>query len=265
MIKYHYHHGQEEQRVIDFNKVKIENHNTGGSNEFDNHNIKTDLIDVYFRNIEDELIKNIEKADAVVGCVAWLTSENILIALSKKSTVQIVVQKEDFLRPDIASGKNFSKRIRYLYSLLNCEADRYMMDFGIGCRIGKCSVACDPSIEAVRCVGNYNKDKNPAFPRSHHKFVVFLKGPYGKIHNKKININEIHGMAYEEIKYEPYAVWSGSFNFTKNATNSLENAVLIKDKQIIEAYLKEWGQIAAISEPLDWESQWTFPEYRIGT
>lgn len=46
---------------------------------------------------------------------------------------------------------------------------------------------------------------------------------------------------------------------------SFENAVLIKNKKICRSYLKEWGQIFALSENLDWSKSWCAPEYRIGT
>lgn len=34
---------------------------------------------------------------------------------------------------------------------------------------------------------------------------------------------------------------------------------------ILEAYYKEFQQIYALSEPLDWETEWAAPELRIGT
>jgi hypothetical protein len=63
----------------------------------------------------------------------------------------------------------------------------------------------------------------------------------------------------------PRGVWTGSFNPTANGTRSRENAVLIEGVSIAAAYLKEWFQVYAISEPLDWESEWSEPQYRIGT
>ncbi len=35
--------------------------------------------------------------------------------------------------------------------------------------------------------------------------------------------------------------------------------------EIMAAYAREWFQVYAISEPLDWESEWCEPQYRIGT
>jgi len=68
-----------------------------------------------------------------------------------------------------------------------------------------------------------------------------------------------------ESGLEPYAVWTGSFNFTKNAGFSLENAVIMRNPKIVNAYLLEWANVEAISEPLDWENDWVAPEWRIGT
>jgi hypothetical protein len=52
-----------------------------------------------------DIIKQFENG-AIFGCVAWLTLIPILKALSKCDNVQIIVQKEDFLRPDLDQNKN---------------------------------------------------------------------------------------------------------------------------------------------------------------
>ena len=112
------------------------------------------------------------------------------------------------------------------------------------------SYAGDPTIEAVRCVGNHNSQRVPAFPRMHHKFIVLCK--------------EIGGEdGYRN--YEPYEVWTGSFNFTKNAGFSFENAVVLRDADIVKAFFREYAQIAALSEPLNWEAEWVAPEWRVGS
>lgn len=207
-------------------------------------------INVYFRNIKQRLMNHIFDADIVVGCVAWLTDFDILECLSTKN-VSIIVQKEDFLRPDMNSGVNWKGNIRKAYDKLKFGYDRYDFEDNI---MSSLSVASDPSVEPVRCVGNYNSDKKPAFPRMHNKFLVFCKyqelpeddwGPEGTI--------------------KPYGVWTGSFNFTNNAGYSLENALYISDPLISMAYFKEYGFIAGLSEPLDWRSVWCEPEWRIGT
>jgi phosphatidylserine/phosphatidylglycerophosphate/cardiolipin synthase-like enzyme len=63
----------------------------------------------------------------------------------------------------------------------------------------------------------------------------------------------------------PVAVWTGSFNPSENAERSFENAVELHDRRIAQAYYKEWSQLLALSEPLDWETTWSAPEWRIGS
>ena len=59
----------------------------------------------------------------------------------------------------------------------------------------------------------------------------------------------------------PYAVWTGSFNFTRNATMSFENAVVLYDPNIVRAYYHEYGQIVFLSESLDWTKSWMNADY----
>lgn len=209
-----------------------------------------DTVEVVFKNLEPRLLEIIKEYEngAIFGCVAWLTSIPILKSLSKCNNVQIVVQKEDFLRPDLNQSKqnNWKKELRDHYGALNCKLERHLFREPMGLL----SFACDPTVDPVRCVGNHNSEKTSAFPRAHHKFLVFCK-------------------IVNEIEYKPVALWTGSFNFTKNATNSFENALYFTEitgtNPIINAYLNEHHQIFALSEKLDWENDWVTPEFRLGT
>jgi len=62
----------------------------------------------------------------------------------------------------------------------------------------------------------------------HNKFLIFAKVEESK---------EEHGV---EVVI-PYAVWTGSFNLTKNATMSLENALYITDEEIVKVYFEKYG------------------------
>lgn len=196
------------------------------------------------------LIENIRKADVVLGCIAWLTDYDVLRELSNKDSV-IVVQKEDFLRPDIDSGikKNFNERLNNAYKKLKCKIARFEFDN----ILNSLSICGDYSIEPVRCVGNNNSSKAPAFPRMHNKFMIFC------------SLVDRNDPEYKWKLVVPYAVWTGSYNLTKNAAASFENAVLINSPAIAKAFYMEFGQIMALSEPLDWKTDWVEPEWRIGT
>ena len=227
-----------------------------GQQLLDNSNCTDDkTIHVYFKDLEARLLEHIAAADVVVGCVAWLTSDTILEALSKKKGVSIVVQKEDFLRPDLDAKDDWKTKLRSRYSSLPSTLTRF--DEGLKDTVlHMMSCAGDLTIQAVRCVGNHNSDKSPVFPRAHHKFVVFCKMVWEEKSDEK---------GEYRWNYQPYEVWTGSFNFTQNATKSFENAIVIKNNRIVNAFYHEYAQIAALSEPLDWNSNWVAPEWRIGT
>jgi len=233
---------------MDLHKIGIKTDDEQTNNFQQDHSIidKQCSVQVFFKNLENHLIKHIEENDIVIGCVAWLTSKPILRALAKKDAVALVIQKEDFLRPDIDSDNKWNNQLHKLYSSLPSVLTRNDTSLK-NTILYQMSFAGDPSIESIRCVGNHNSEKSIVFPRSHHKFLIFCK-----YKNKK-------------PEWQPYKVWTGSYNLTKNANMSFENAVVLKNKKIVRAYFKEWAQIEAISEKLDWSSKWCTPEWRIGS
>lgn len=230
-------------------------------------------VDVYFRDLDVYLIKHIESASYVFGCVAWMTHPKILDALAKKTAAQIIVQKEDFLRPDSAGGAAWKTDLRERYERIK-GADRPVFN-GV---LAGMSSAGDPTMNGVRCVG-VTARKGESAPRCHHKFLVLCqyteREKCPSCSGALVRYLTIDGsiVAYfvckkcyaEFAPWDPVKVWTGSFNFTNNATRSFENAVVIHDKIIAEAYMREYQQIAALSEPLDWSSEYINPEWRFGT
>lgn len=218
-------------------------------------------VTVYFRMIEENFVRHVAEADAVFGCMAWLTNASLLRALADvKEGVQIIVQKEDFLRPDqkdwhSVTGDNFKVSLRIAYDRLNVIPWRPDVP---GTLAGLSCCEATP-LHAVRCVGIHNKIKKIACPRMHNKFMVFCR-----VKHETLPLWENRG-TYTTTEYVPYAVWTGSFNFSHNATKSFENVVVIEDAAIAQAYCEEWSQIAALSEPLDWDSDWVEPQWCIGT
>jgi hypothetical protein len=249
--------------MIDLNKLGVENHNDYHHEPIIKGPVASGQTIVYFRDLEQYLIQHINEADAVLGCIAWLTNKSILSALIQKNPVALVVQKEDFLRPDIGSTSRWKYELRKWYDALQCTWDRYYLP-GI---VSSLSVCRDPTMAPIRCVGNHNSKKYPAFPRMHHKFVVFCRIDTKKVWGEWRIIDGVEaGAGWIDDPYlTPYAVWTGSFNFTENACRSLENALYITDTNIVRAYVHEWAHIESLSEPLDWESEWIEPQWRIGT
>ena len=200
--------------------------------------------EVVFRRHRDRLQTLVSEYPCVPGCVAWLTDMRILDALATREGVSILVQKEDFLRPDQDGVADFAVTLRRAYERL-AGIDRWSAP-GIASQLSYCST----STEAIRCVGNYNADKHPAWPRMHNKFLVFC--------------SEERGRAGCMDVLHPECVWTGSYNVTFNAQKSFENAVILRDPDIADAYAREWAQLLALSEPLNWTDRWSAPEYRFG-
>lgn len=245
-------------------------------------------VTIYFNNLELRLLNHIREAEEVVGCVAWFTAEPIINALAQKDSVSILIQKEDFLRPDLggpSSSKAWRENLRALYAALTQRHERHWFSGDI---VQQLSVLSDPEFDAVRCVGLSGKESNR--PRMHHKFLVFCRVELDELAFQQA-IETYHeamkvydpdqrliedGFEYSPVEpycpqkecYEhhvPYAVWTGSFNFSAMASSSLENALYIEDDAIAAQYYKEWEYVFALSEPLDWETVYCRPEYRIGT
>lgn len=211
----------------------------------DQRSTSSGTITAHFGDLTDRAIRFIDESEAVVGCVAWLTEFRLLDALARRQ-VSLVVQKEDFLRPDAGVADEWKSRLRNKYTRLRNNFARFQFPSPLG----DASYASDPTLDAVRCVGNHNSDKAPAMPRMHHKFLVRLRTESGAQHDSSL---------------QPVSVWTGSFNFSKNAGYSFENAVEIEDEVVAAAYLNEFSRVMTLSEPLDWESAWVYPEWRIGT
>ena len=233
---------------------------------FKDYSFKSGNTECYFRNLQSNLISKIKESDAVFGCVAWLTDFKVLDAIAETGYRLIIVQKEDFLRPDSDLDSDWYEELREKYYNLTEPSSKYSKYINAWDAIltrhhfpnmlSEMSYNNCDEMNGVRCVGNHNSEKKPASPRMHNKFLVFAKVEH-------LGDEEGHGFYYKKII--PYAVWTGSYNFTKNGGNSLENAIYIEDEITAKHYFNEFEQISCISEPLDWEKPWVYPEYRIGS
>ena len=199
-------------------------------------------IEIYFKNIERQIINKIKKYDNVVGCIAWLTNENILVELAKKKSVLIIVQEEDFLRPDINFDGNNKKWKKKIFKLYN-ELQKNKKNIPLNC-FGISYMQCGVN-SGIRRLGKINENKLPAFPRMHNKFIICYNDFEFEIVENEPKDFKING-----------EILSGSYNYTENSNNSLENVVCIKDEEIVYRYYLQFAEIAIMSVPLDWNSEW---------
>lgn len=210
-------------------------------------------VTAIFQDIAGRLITEIQRCPVVLGCVAWLTNSAIIRALSTRKIVQIIVQKEDFLRPD-SDAEWTPEHLHALYDTLPYTVTKNDLTFTY-------NYCGDWNMAPVRCAGLNNSDGLPAFPRMHHKFLVFADLDEHALEQGE-DVDPLNPVRPWIV---PRRVWTGSFNLTYNGTNSLENALLIDDEVIARAYTKEWHALLGVSEPLNWDDEWVRPEFRIGT
>lgn len=219
-----------------FNTVKIPNPDIGNFT-FDlpvDHSTSSidSTTNVYFRNIKTRLIEKIMEADVIFGCVSWIKDPSIIRALQKK-TVMLVIQKEKCLKPQVMET-DFDKMIRNEYAQLKCGIELQSLDNPIG---EKMCYFFDPA-DPIVCVGAIKNKEDTSNPLMHNKFLIFARW------RKDAPSKTIQ-----------YAAWTGSFNFSANASKSFENALYLTDPNIVNAYFQEFGQIWLLSEPIDWEKE----------
>lgn len=203
---------------------------------YGDYSLASGNVRVYFRQLKARLIEHINRADMIIGSVAWLTDLDILQALASKPTL-ITVQKEDFLRPDMVSRLDLGEK----EALHNAYESLGKFD-GSKIAVGPFFQCVQPqyrSLDPIVCFGVYKEGEMYKTPRLHHKFLVFL--------------TEKDGFYY------PTSVWTGSMNLTRLSEASLENAVVISDEKIATAFALEAQHIYLLGEPLDWTSEWISP------
>jgi len=208
-------------------------------------------VSVHFKDLKSALIEKIEAntGSVMVGCVAWFTEIDILQAIRRHSVASsFIINKKDFknvfkLQKDqwIACKEYFRK-----FSPFWLDDGDFAEPLP---RVFETISEKGSKFEAFRCCGRAKVDNDfPWF--MHNKFIVFCDYEEGYMTREDDQYDTRH---FSQVT--PKSVWTGSMNFTNNAANNFENAVHIDDPQIAAAYFGEWGQIAALSEPLDWEAQ----------
>lgn len=203
-------------------------------------------VTVHLEHLEERLVEWLSCQVAVVGCVAWLTSERVLEALNSLPVCQVVMQKEDWMRPDFR-GAHPARSSPHLYQA-NAGFDRHSLDL-----TSTLSYLGDPSVQRFRCIGQSVDREGRAV--MHHKFLV---GCASTIEPGE-SPDEV-----ERLLLEGRSVWVGSFNMTRDAAGNLDSA-LVLGPEPAGLYFREWVDVFARSEELNFEHEYAVPEWRVGS
>ena len=188
----------------------------------------------YFENLEKHLISHIESASYIIGCIAWLTNENVITALSQKRGIKIIVNKEEFLNPEMEISQ------RFFYQILHNKYNNLPNIFESECLCCQKKMTLCPKFKNI--FGEISPSDNNcsailtcgivnSLPKMHHKFLIFL--------DDQLNMT---------------GVWTGSYNLSRTSNFSLENALYIVKQDVIAEYLKEFIVIFQHSENYYWKS-----------
>lgn len=186
----------------------------------DTESVYTSKVIAHLGELRTACMNFIGGSEIVVGSVAWLTDPDIIKVLSRRF-VALTVQKENWWKKTDARGQRLAKGYASLQGGLPASAfPEPLAHHG------------DVMLAPIACVGY--SGGTPFSPLHHHKFLVRCRvaGGTGKL--------------------VADALWTGSFNLTKNASEGFENAVEIHDPIIANAYLHEFALMAAMSEPMNW-------------
>ena len=199
-------------------------------------------VEAHFRDLETVLVNEIHQHDIILGCVAWVSSPKVVEALASKTTCLVVDRKFPRL----------SKNMKEMYQLMemNDKSPIYrMLKNGHGWEEYFCYSNGGKTLPNTM-YGDWNFESGMYYVDGghyrfmHHKFLLMLK--------------EVGVCDCGKILYKP-TVWTGSYNFTKNAKTGLENAVIIRNNGVAASYLGEFLEIhhnhALQLNILDWQKQ----------
>lgn len=237
-----------------------------------------DEIQVYFSprdSLAERVCQHISRATGgVLACTAWITDDRVLHALATTAPcVSLIVQNDDFAargtrRGAFASAAQYNRwaqRLAEQWSALS--GTHAAADHGLAAwlrreyptlasvRSGQRITAKERAwaaaqsdvtsatavartrwvVDAVRAHGERSTTRNAHVARMHHKFFVVFRNA------------------------TPFGVWTGSYNPTRVAAQSAENAVWIEDERIATLYAHEHVRLLLASQPVRWTDRHRAP------
>lgn len=200
-------------------------------------------MEVHFQDIKSHLLRYIEKSSYCIGCVAWCTDFDVLDALASRKGAHIIIQndavatrqyKHDTFRPKLREKYRHLKPFDWLgweRAYWNAVPEFKQIPFMPSALIKHDAVS-------VRVCGQRqtNKQHHQRQQQTEEKEVPSM------MHHKFLLYLNAQGVIY--------GVSTGSYNFSKNASQSLENFQYIEDPRVAQHYFLEYLRVLHCSEPL---------------
>ena len=231
--------------------------------------LKSDLIS----NLVS-VIREYGKNRTVLGCVAWLSSPDVLEALNTCRRVLLIVNREDY--NCWGGGKMLEK-----YQKLPKFDEPLSVAFGhlesVLATLENGRSSGRSQYSSVRAFGNPSTHAGATgAARSqgleHCKYLIFFDSQCHKrcpdsAGNNQNSIGYPSALKERACDYVykdvPCAVWTGSMNFTKASETHHENAVFIKSRNTAMAYLHDFSESFMASVPVGSKSNSQTPKSQL--
>lgn len=196
-------------------------------------------IEAVFRDVRKRLLEFAKGFDAIVGCMAFLTDQDFIEQLSGKMislvTLDLPEQQKLFIN-DVRIEE--CQKFELNTDVLLIPA---LYEDGFEGTIGHHPLEYGPGWQ-FEPLYYFAKDHMGAM--LHHKFLVFLRKRLIVLDSDESY--EVHPWDQRTIYLDTVAVWTGSYNLTKNASYSLENGVIIHSPKIAREYFREFFQVVRL-------------------
>lgn len=219
-----------------------------------------------------KMINTYGRNRTVVGCVAWLSNQEILTALQGCARVLLIVNREDYSKWGNGSMLDYYKRLPQFDIPLSVAFSH--LDSPLGA-LETNRVKGKSKYSSVRAFGSSGfspgRKGGSGGGLEHCKYLIFFeqkcfkkrKGQIperwtldGKIMNpleegEVVDYEEREGYSYDyQFKELPCAVWTGSMNMTKASETNHENAVFIKSSKVAMGYFHDFSNTFMVSTPV---------------
>ena len=208
---------------------------------------------VHFQNIREHLRAYIKEAHYCIGAVAWLSDLDILDDLRNKKGVHIIIQNDT-----MATRRNrfdrFREILRAKYRALPffpwAEWEKaYPSAMPAAMSKNPPSRICEKDTCSIRIAGKRICKSNNS--NTNTKTITLQKAGGGVQESEQQAMMHHKFLFYLNERGIIYAMSTGSYNFSKNASNSYENLLYISDDRVARAYFDEYLEVLSHSMPLN--------------
>ena len=174
---------------------------------------------------------------AAIGCVPWLTNDDVIDRLLQLSACCVVLDKGAGLPARLVNHDRSMPNVLPRLQMTTPAVD------GAATLLGPGSPMPEHDIGPVRLLGWQEREGKGMKPLLHAKLLVL--GQLGFVTYSPDDAPE-----FEELKFTPQSVWWGSANWTRTSPSHLEVGFWSEDEHLVREATSFVEDLIAFSEPV---------------